>query len=76
MAKNDNVVERCVAYFKEDCGSGLEVEIRGIMVALRLTNNLGCSIAWFFSDSIEAIWSVQNGGGGGWDCSELMQEGL
>lgn len=76
VASDEKLIIRCVAEFNSECESGTEVELRGIVVALRLTNELGCRSAYFFSDSVEAIWSLLSGFGGVEGVSETMEEGL
>lgn len=57
-------VLRCKAGYIDGGLSGLEMEIRGLIEALRIAKSMECIHADFYSDSTEAIWAIQSGYGG------------
>lgn len=64
------MIIRCVTGY-----SSLEMEIMGILGALRLANDMDCKTANFFSGSVEAIWNFQVGVGSD-VLSKEMEAGL
>lgn len=63
IAFDGNMKIRLVVWHSSECISGLDVELHGIITALRLANDLGCRSANFLSDCVEAIWSLHMGYG-------------
>lgn len=55
VALDVNFIVRCTAWFNSECDSGFGVELRGIVAALRLAYELGCTSAYFLFDSVEVI---------------------
>lgn len=66
----------CSAGVVPVCSSAIATEIQGIVAGLLLAEALNARHAQIMSDSSEAIWALQSGGGVPDDCAQLAMLGL
>lgn len=63
MLVRNHIIMTCLSDFDNECVSGLQSEINGIVLGLQLADKFNCKTSTIYSDCVEAIWALQRGKG-------------